>query len=45
MQTPLGHDRSGPSEPLVPDEEIILAEQPMLDEEIKAEPSHDPPTI
>ncbi|KAL6342473.1 hypothetical protein AAG906_011163 [Vitis piasezkii] len=45
MQTPLGHDRSGPSEPPVPDEEIILAEQPIPDEEIRAEPSHDPTTI
>ncbi|RVW33160.1 hypothetical protein CK203_094857 [Vitis vinifera] len=26
MQTPLGHDRSAPSEPLVPDEETIPAE-------------------
>ncbi|RVW66968.1 hypothetical protein CK203_064076 [Vitis vinifera] len=45
MQTPLGHDRSAPSEPLVPDEETILAEQPISAEEIKAEPSHDPTTI
>ncbi|RVW79525.1 hypothetical protein VitviT2T_023008 [Vitis vinifera] len=45
MQTPLGHDRSGPTEPLVPDEEIIPAEQPIPDEEIRAEPSHDPTTI
>ncbi|RVW58827.1 hypothetical protein CK203_104025 [Vitis vinifera] len=39
------HDRSGPSEPPVPDEEIIPAEQPIPDEEIRAEPSHDPTTI
>ncbi|RVW74812.1 hypothetical protein CK203_053813 [Vitis vinifera] len=39
MQTPLQHDRSGPSEPLVPDEE------PISTEEIRAEPSHDPTTI
>ncbi|RVW19527.1 hypothetical protein CK203_113477 [Vitis vinifera] len=45
MQTPLGHDRSGPSEPLVPDEETIPAEQPISAEEIRAEPSHDPTTI
>ena len=45
MQPPLGHVRSGPSEPPVPDEEIIPAEQPIPDEEIRAEPSHDPTTI
>ncbi|RVW82129.1 Retrovirus-related Pol polyprotein from transposon opus [Vitis vinifera] len=45
MQTPLGHDRSAPSEPLVPDEETIPAEQPISAEEIRAEPSHDPTTI
>nr|CAN77002.1 hypothetical protein VITISV_028504 [Vitis vinifera] len=45
MQTLPGHDRFGPSEPLVPDEEIIPAEQPIPDEEIRAEPSHDPTTI
>ncbi|RVW12879.1 hypothetical protein CK203_106984 [Vitis vinifera] len=42
MQTPLGHDRSAPSEPLVPDEESLPAEQPIPEEEIRAEPSHDP---
>ena len=45
MQTPRGHDRSGPSEPPVPDEGTIPAEQPISDEEIRAEPSHDPTTI
>nr|CAN69416.1 hypothetical protein VITISV_026853 [Vitis vinifera] len=45
MQTPLGHDRSAPSEPLVPDEETIPAEQPISAEEIRAEPSHDPTHI
>nr|CAN64622.1 hypothetical protein VITISV_015066 [Vitis vinifera] len=45
MQTPLGHDRSGPSEPPMPDEEIIPAEQPIPDKEIRADPSHDPTTI
>ncbi|RVW92542.1 hypothetical protein CK203_039459 [Vitis vinifera] len=45
MQTPLGHDRSAPSKPLVPDEETIPAEQPISAEEIRAEPSHDPTTI
>ena len=45
MQTLPGHDRSGPSEPPMPDEEIIPAEQPIPDEEIRAEPSHDPTTI
>ncbi|RVW61702.1 hypothetical protein CK203_066028 [Vitis vinifera] len=44
MQTPLQHDRSGPSEPLVPDQETIPAEQPISAEEIRAEPSHDPTT-
>ena len=38
MQTPRGHDRSGPSEPPVPDEEIIPAEQPIPDE--RSEQSH-----
>ncbi|KAL6310921.1 hypothetical protein AAG906_027909 [Vitis piasezkii] len=45
MQTPLGHDRSAPSEPLVPDEEILPAKQPIPEEEIRAEPSHDPTHI
>ncbi|KAL6310813.1 hypothetical protein AAG906_017515 [Vitis piasezkii] len=45
MQALPGHDRSGPSEPPVPDEGTILAEQPISDEEIRAEPSHDPTTI
>ena len=45
MQTPLGHDRSAPSEPLVPDEESLPAEQPIPEEQIRAEPSHDPTTI
>nr|CAN77130.1 hypothetical protein VITISV_022657 [Vitis vinifera] len=45
MQTLPGHDRSGPSEPPVPDERTIPAEQPISDEEIRAEPSHDPTTI
>ena len=45
MQTLPGHDRSGPSEPPVPDEGTIPAEQPISDEEIRAEPSHDPITI
>ncbi|RVW12815.1 hypothetical protein CK203_112237 [Vitis vinifera] len=45
MQTPLGHDRSAPSEPLVPDEESLPAEQPIPEEEIRAEPSHDPTHI
>ncbi|RVW50265.1 hypothetical protein CK203_081223 [Vitis vinifera] len=45
MHTPLGHDRSAPSEPLVPDEESLPAEQPILEEEIRAEPSHDPTHI
>ncbi|RVW64044.1 hypothetical protein CK203_049371 [Vitis vinifera] len=44
MQTPLQHDRSGPSEPLEPDQETILAEQPISAKEIRAEPSHDPTT-
>eukprot|EP00261_Vitis_vinifera_P027479 XP_010661292.1 PREDICTED: proline-rich extensin-like protein EPR1 [Vitis vinifera] len=44
MQTPLQHDRSGPSEPLEPDQETIPAEQPISAEEIRAEPSHDPTT-
>ncbi|KAL6316330.1 hypothetical protein AAG906_017965 [Vitis piasezkii] len=42
MQTPLGHDRSAPSEPLVPDEESLPPEQPIPEEESRAEPSHDP---
>ncbi|RVW40887.1 hypothetical protein CK203_094280 [Vitis vinifera] len=42
---PLGHDRSAPSEPLVPDEESLPAEQPIPEEEIRAEPSHDPTHI
>nr|CAN74584.1 hypothetical protein VITISV_017113 [Vitis vinifera] len=41
MQTPFGHDRSAPSEPLVPDKESLPTEQPILEEEIRAEPSHD----
>ncbi|RVW78551.1 hypothetical protein CK203_049787 [Vitis vinifera] len=41
MQTPFGHDRSAPSEPLVPDKESLPAEQPIPEEEIRAEPSHD----
>ena len=45
MQTLPGHDRSRPSEPPVPDEEMMPAEQPIPDEEIRAEPSHDPTTI
>ncbi|RVW61858.1 hypothetical protein CK203_065578 [Vitis vinifera] len=45
IRTLPGHDRSGPSEPPMPDEEIIPAEQPIPDEEIRAEPSHDPTTI
>ncbi|RVW19426.1 hypothetical protein CK203_115655 [Vitis vinifera] len=45
MQTPLRHDRSAPSEPLVPDEESLPAEQPIPEEEIRAEPSHDPTHI
>ncbi|KAL6333896.1 hypothetical protein AAG906_039307 [Vitis piasezkii] len=45
MQTLPGHDRSGPSEPPVPDEGTIPDEQPISDEEIRAEPSHDPTTI
>ncbi|RVW59284.1 hypothetical protein CK203_113064 [Vitis vinifera] len=45
MQTPFGHDRSAPSEPLVPDEESLPAEQPIPEEQIRAEPSHDPTTI
>ncbi|RVW94285.1 hypothetical protein CK203_034849 [Vitis vinifera] len=45
MQTPLGHDRSAPSEPLVPDEESLPAEQPIPEEAIRAEPSHDPTHI
>ena len=45
MQTPLGHDRSAPSEPLVPDEESLPAEQPIPEKEIRAEPSHDPTHI
>ncbi|RVW27397.1 hypothetical protein CK203_095447 [Vitis vinifera] len=44
MQTSLQHDRSGPSEPLVPDQETIPAEQPISAEEIRAKPSHDPTT-
>ncbi|RVW34496.1 hypothetical protein CK203_110312 [Vitis vinifera] len=43
--TPLGHDRSAPSEPLVPDEDSLPAEQPIPEEEIRAEPSHDPTHI
>ncbi|RVW66710.1 hypothetical protein CK203_065745 [Vitis vinifera] len=39
------HDRSAPSEPLVPDEESLPAEQPIPEEEIRAEPSHDPTHI
>ncbi|RVW83476.1 hypothetical protein CK203_051734 [Vitis vinifera] len=45
MQTPFGHDRSAPSEPLVPDKESLSAEQPIPEEEIRAEPSHDPTHI
>ncbi|RVW63541.1 hypothetical protein CK203_060843 [Vitis vinifera] len=45
MQTLPGHDRFGPSEPSLPDEGTIPAEQPISDEEIRAEPSHDPITI
>ena len=45
IQTPLGHDRSAPSDPLVPDEESLPVEQPIPEEEIRAEPSHDPTTI
>ena len=45
MQTPFGHDRSAPSEPLVPDEESLPVEQPIPEEQIRAEPSHDPTTI
>ena len=45
MQTPLGHDRSAPSEPLEPDTESLPAEQPIPEEEIRAEPSHDPTHI
>eukprot|EP00261_Vitis_vinifera_P015681 XP_010644188.1 PREDICTED: vegetative cell wall protein gp1-like [Vitis vinifera] len=45
MQTPLGHDTSAPSEPLVPDEESLPVEQPIPEEEIRAEPSHDPTHI
>nr|CAN82717.1 hypothetical protein VITISV_017289 [Vitis vinifera] len=45
MQTPFGHDRSAPSEPLVPDKESLPAEQPIPEEEIRAEPSHDTPHI
>eukprot|EP00261_Vitis_vinifera_P033165 XP_019074408.1 PREDICTED: extensin-like [Vitis vinifera] len=37
--------RSAPSEPLVPDEESLPAEQPIPEEEIRAEPSHDPTHI
>ena len=44
MQTPLQHDRSGPSEPLEPYQETIPAEQLISAEEIRAEPSHDPTT-
>ena len=44
-QTPLRHDKSAPSEPLVPDEESLPVEQPIPEEEIRAEPSHDPPHI
>ncbi|RVW43566.1 hypothetical protein CK203_025069 [Vitis vinifera] len=40
-----GHDRSAPSEPLVPDEESLPVEQPIPEEQIRAEPSHDPTTI
>ncbi|KAL6335110.1 hypothetical protein AAG906_026490 [Vitis piasezkii] len=43
--TPFGHDRSAPSEPLVPDDESLPAEQPIPEEEIRAEPSHDPTHI
>ena len=45
MQTPFAHERSAPSEPLVPDEESLPAEQPIPEEEIRAEPSHDPTHI
>ena len=45
MQTLPGHDRFGPSEPPVSDEGTIPAEQPISDEEIRAEPSHDPTII
>ncbi|RVW34674.1 hypothetical protein CK203_106441 [Vitis vinifera] len=45
MQTLPGHDRSGPFEPPVPDKGTIPTEQPISDEEIRAEPSHDPTTI
>ncbi|RVW66722.1 hypothetical protein CK203_065463 [Vitis vinifera] len=45
MQTPFGHDRSAPSEPLVRDEESLPAEQPIPEEDIRAEPSHDPTHI
>ncbi|RVW67853.1 hypothetical protein CK203_063351 [Vitis vinifera] len=45
MQTLPGHDRSGPFEPPVLFEGIIPAEQPISDEEIRAEPSHDPTTF
>ena len=45
LQTPFGHDRSAPSEPLEPDTESLPAEQPIPEEEIRAEPSHDPTHI
>ncbi|RVW80045.1 hypothetical protein CK203_055809 [Vitis vinifera] len=45
LQTPFGHDRSAPSEPLEPDTESLLAKQPIPEEEIRAEPSHDTPHI
>ncbi|RVW12806.1 hypothetical protein CK203_112241 [Vitis vinifera] len=45
MQTLPRHDRSGPFEPPVPDEGTIPTEQPISDEEIRAEPSHDPTII
>ncbi|RVW25146.1 hypothetical protein CK203_117327 [Vitis vinifera] len=38
MQTPFGHERSAPSEPLVPDEESLPAEQPIP--ERRSEQSH-----
>ncbi|RVW32933.1 hypothetical protein CK203_112635 [Vitis vinifera] len=36
LQTPFGHDRSAPSEPLEPDTESLPAEQPIPEEEIRA---------
>ncbi|XP_010644079.1 uncharacterized protein LOC104877479 [Vitis vinifera] len=44
-QTPFAHERSAPSEPLVLDEESLPTEQPIPEEEIRAEPSHDPTHI